>query len=85
MFFVISSPFLSTLLTSFSIATEKVKYFSKLFPKQVNCSYFSASFFYDKIRIIVKSILKNYGNLGYFKLRMLYAAPLYSSLQYNDL
>ena len=36
-FFVNSSPFLSILVTSFSIETIKVMYFSVFSPKQVNC------------------------------------------------
>ena len=36
-FFAISSPFLSILVTSFSIGTVKVMYFSVFSPKQVNC------------------------------------------------
>ena len=36
-FFLISSPFLSVLLTSFSIGTVKVILFSVFSPKQVNC------------------------------------------------
>ena len=37
MAFVISSPFLSVLLTSFSIGVETVMYFSVFSPKQFNC------------------------------------------------
>ena len=37
MFFVISSLFLSILVTSFSIGTIKVMCFSVFFPKQVKC------------------------------------------------
>ena len=36
-FFVISSPFLSILITSFFIGTVKVMYFSASSPKHVNC------------------------------------------------
>ena len=36
MAFVISFPFLSILITSFSIGTVKVMYFSVFYPKQVN-------------------------------------------------
>ena len=35
-FFVISSPFLSILVTSFSIGTLRAMYFSVFSPKQVN-------------------------------------------------
>ena len=35
--FSISSPFLLILVTSFSIGTEKVMYFSLFFPEQLNC------------------------------------------------
>ena len=59
-FLVISSPFLSSLVTSFSIGTVKVLYFSVFSPKQVNC--FFKLFFYDKMIIIVRSIMKNYRN-----------------------
>ena len=38
-FFVISSPFLSILVTFFSIGTVKVMYFSVFSPKQVNCLF----------------------------------------------
>ena len=37
MFFIIPSPFISILVTSFSIGTVKVMYFSVFSPKQVNC------------------------------------------------
>ena len=36
-FFVISSPFLSILVTSFSIGIANVMYFSVFYPKQVSC------------------------------------------------
>ena len=36
MVFMISFPFLSILINSFSIGTEKVMYFSVFSPKQVN-------------------------------------------------
>ena len=41
-FFVISSPFLSILVTGFSIGTVKVIYYF-LFPKQVNCLLISSA------------------------------------------
>ena len=69
-FFVISSPFLSILASSFSFGTVKVMYFSGFSPKQLNCFfYFNSSA--DKIIIIKTCTL-------YFKLHMLCAAPLYS-------
>ena len=37
MFFVISTPFLSILVTSFTIGTVKVMSFLVFSPKQVNC------------------------------------------------
>ena len=37
MFFVISSPFLLIFVTSFSVGTVKVIYFSVFSSKQVNC------------------------------------------------
>ena len=36
-FYVIYSPFLSILVTSFSVGTVKVNYLSVFSPKQVNC------------------------------------------------
>ena len=39
-FFVISSPFLSILASSFSFGTVKVMYFSGFSPKQLNCFFF---------------------------------------------
>ena len=62
MAFVIFSPFLLILLTSFSTATEKVMYFSVFSPKQVNCPLNSSNSFYDKMIIVVRSIVKNYCN-----------------------
>ena len=45
-FFVISSPFLSILVTTFSNGTVKVMYFSVFSPRQVNCFLsFSANSF----------------------------------------
>ena len=49
MFFVISSPFLSIFVTSFSIETIRVIYFSVLSPKQANyCLNSSANSFMIK-------------------------------------
>ena len=49
MVFVISFPFLSILVTTFSIETENVMYFSVCSPKQVNCfSYSSGNTFMIK-------------------------------------
>ena len=56
-------------------------YFSVLTPKQVNCVLNFSTNSYDKMIIIVRSIMKKYRDfLGtpYFKLHMLYAAPAYS-------
>ena len=63
MVFVILSPLLPVLLTSFSIGTKKV-IFSVFSTKEVNCpSNFSAnSIFYDIMMIKVRSIMKNYVN-----------------------
>ena len=73
MVFVNSFPFLPILVTSFSIGTEKVIYFSVFSPKQIN---------YVKVIIIIWSFVKNYGNFcryTIFKLQVICAAPLYSS------
>ena len=42
-FFVLFSPVLSIRVTSFTIGTVEVMYFSVLSPKQVNCFFFNSS------------------------------------------
>ena len=72
MVFVISSLFLQILVTSLSIRTEKGMYFLVLLAKQVNCpsvSSASSSLF----AVIYLSTL-------YFKLHVLCATPLYSTV-----
>ena len=59
--FVIPSPFSSILVSSFSIVTVNVMFFSVFSPKQViGFLKFLCQLFYDKVIIIVKSIMKNY-------------------------
>ena len=58
MFFVVSSQYLSLLLTQFDIETGKILYFSVFSPRKFS----SPSNFYNKTIIIVQSIVKNHKN-----------------------
>ena len=77
--FITSSPFYQFFFIYFSIRTEKVMYFQYLLlNKQIVFQIFLPAF-YNKIIILVKSILKNYANFfRYTKLHMPCAASLYS-------
>ena len=66
--FMISFLFLSILVTSFSIETVKVMYFSGFFHKQVNCSSNSSASFFVIVRFILKNYRMTLGTL-YFKLQ----------------
>ena len=59
MVFVISPPFILIIITSFCIETEKVMYCLIFSPKQVNCPSNSSSSSYEKMIIIVRSIVRN--------------------------
>ena len=62
MLFVICSQFLSVVVICFPTGTEKAMYFLVFSPNQVSCPSFFSWLFYNKIIIIIWSIVKNHRN-----------------------